>query len=428
MMNCIGTIAGSDLEYANSTTVHPVGLVALAVLAIATIWLPRRYALVPMLMMACVVPSSQRIVVFTLDFSFIRIIAMVALARIFVFREYVGFRWVRIDTLFFSVWAANAVVYTLQWGTTGALVNRMGVGFEALGVYFIGRLVMRDWQDLLEFIKLAALIAVPVALFFLFENQTRYNVFSVFGGVSSVTGIREGRLRCQGPFSHPIIAGVFWASLMPLFVALLWQGKRERLLAGLGVAGGLVIVYCCASSTPVLALAAGVFGATMYVARGRMQYFVWGGIGVLTILHLMMQAPVWHLIARISAVGGSTGWHRYHLIDACINHFDEWVFLGVKTTGHWGWGLQDVTNQYVFYAVTGGFVTLVLFVWLLVSAYSWRGDSSAASKRRSPSSGVGLGSGCNAFCALHLVYWRVLFWSSEYDLVSVVGDCRESLP
>lgn len=322
-----------------------------------------------MFIMACLIPAAQRIVVFSLDFSFIRIMAMFMLARIFMKKEYAGFRWVRMDTLFVAVWAVNAVVYTLQWGTIGAAVNRLGIGFEAMGVYFLGRVVIQEWEDLLGFIKLTAMIAFPVALFFLYESQTRYNVFSVFGGVREVTWVRAGRLRCQGPFSHPIIAGVFWASLMPLFAALWWHGKRGRGLAALGVTSGFVIVYCTSSSTPALALVAGFIGAGMFVARGKMRYVVWSSIGVLVALHLVMQAPVWHLIARVSAVGGSTGWHRYHLIDAWINHFTEWAATGVKTTGHWGWGLQDVTNQYILYAVTGGLATLVLFIWLLIAVF-----------------------------------------------------------
>ena len=95
---------------------------------------------------------------------------------------------------------------------------------------------------------------------------------------------------------------------------------------------------------------------------------------VLLGLHIVMEAPVWHLIARVSAVGGSTGWHRYHLIDAAIRNFGEWAILGVSGTAHWGWGLGDVTNQYVLEGIRGGAVTLAIFVCLLVFAFRYVGQ------------------------------------------------------
>jgi hypothetical protein len=81
-----------------------------------------------------------------------------------------------------------------------------------------------------------------------------------------------------------------------------------------------------------------------------------------------MQAPVWHLISRIGVVGGSTGWHRFNLIDQAINHFGEWLFLGCRSTAHWGRGLTDITNQYILEGVRGGFVTLALFLVMIYMA------------------------------------------------------------
>jgi hypothetical protein len=71
------------------------------------------------------------------------------------------------------------------------------------------------------------------------------------------------------------------------------------------------------------------------------------------------------LISRIDLVGGSTGWHRYHLIDGAIRNINEWALVGTMSTAHWGWGLQDVTNQYVLEGVRGGMLTLALFLLTL---------------------------------------------------------------
>ena len=81
-----------------------------------------------------------------------------------------------------------------------------------------------------------------------------------------------------------------------------------------------------------------------------------------------MKAPVWHLLSRMSVVPGSTGWFRYNIIDQAIKHFDEWAFLGCRSTAHWGWLMWDVVNGYVGIAVQGGLITLVVFLVLLYTA------------------------------------------------------------
>jgi hypothetical protein len=94
----------------------------------------------------------------------------------------------------------------------------------------------------------------------------------------------------------------------------------------------------------------------------------WGAVAGTICLHMVMEAPVWHLLSRVSVVSGSTGWHRYILIDSAIRHFGEWMFMGCRSTVHWGAGLQDITNQYILEGVRGGFVTFVLFCAVLITA------------------------------------------------------------
>lgn len=74
------------------------------------------------------------------------------------------------------------------------------------------------------------------------------------------------------------------------------------------------------------------------------------------------------MISRVGVVGGSTGWHRFILIDRAIKYFNEWMFLGCRSTEHWGWGLTDLTNQYILEGVRGGLITLVLFLIMIFMA------------------------------------------------------------
>ena len=108
----------------------------------------------------------------------------------------------------------------------------------------------------------------------------------------------------------------------------------------------------------------------MYPLRRTIFYLRWGVVAGILVLHLVMNNPVWHLLARIDLAGGSTGWYRYKLIDDFFTHFSEWWMLGTKSTAHWwDWGSNDVTNQYVLEGVTGGLLTLTLFIMIIILAF-----------------------------------------------------------
>jgi len=81
-----------------------------------------------------------------------------------------------------------------------------------------------------------------------------------------------------------------------------------------------------------------------------------------------MKAPVWHLLSRVGVISGSTGWHRYNLVNQAIEYFGEWALLGTRDTAHWGEGLADVTNEFILVGVQGGLVTLIVFCTVLFVA------------------------------------------------------------
>ena len=113
-----------------------------------------------------------------------------------------------------------------------------------------------------------------------------------------------------------------------------------------------------------------------------MKLVRWGIFIAVVGLHLIMKAPVWALIGRLGNLIGGTGWHRVELIDATVAHIQEWWFMGVKKTSHWGLdtlpdnpNMIDITNQFVSEAINGGFIKLTLFVILLAFCYSTLGKA-----------------------------------------------------
>ncbi|MDY7107358.1 MAG: hypothetical protein SYC29_01860 [Planctomycetota bacterium] len=357
-------------QYQNQTTAHPIGVFVLFVLGVATLLVSRRWALVPLLILACCVASAQRFVIASLDFNFLRVLVFVLAARIIIRNEATHWRWKPMD-LVFLVWIACAtILYIVLHGTWQSFIYRLGILYDAIGLYFVTRLLIRDWADVRAFVQTAAVLSVPVAMVFLVEHATRRNFFSIFGGVPEITLMRDGRLRCQGPFSHPILAGCFWISLTPLMAALWWRPGWNRLLAIIGVVAPMVIVYTCASSTPVGGVFAGAVALAVLPLRRRMAWVRWGAVAMVLGLHLVMKAPVWHLISRVSFARGSTGWYRYKLIDDFITHFGDWWLIGTESRETWfGHGYWQITNQYVAEGVNGGLITLLLFLAVIALAF-----------------------------------------------------------
>jgi hypothetical protein len=354
-------------EYWGQTVLNPLGLVALIVLGIAMLRVPRRYAAWPLIIMACFIAPAQRIIILTMNFDLLRLMIVFGVLRIVVKEEWRSLRWHKIDTIFVWWSVVGAVVYVIQWSSVDALKWKTGQMYDQLGLYFLARCLIRDMEDIWLLAKGFVILSVPVAAAFLVEHLTAHNLFSIFGGVPEITVVREGRLRCQGAFAHPIIAGCFWATQLPLMAALWWRGERNW--AKVGILGSLMIIGLCASSTPVMAVVAVALGGAFFAARRQMKTVCWSVVILLLSLHIVMKAPVWHLIARIDFARGSTGWHRYNLIQQTINHFWEWWLFGARSVEAWGVYGGDVTNQYVIEAVRGGLAGMVLFIVLIVMVF-----------------------------------------------------------
>ena len=334
-------------------------------LGILTFVVPKQYFLLPFILAACFVPADQRVIIFDLDFTPLRMLVLVGFLRTILLGERLTFKWNRFDKLVL-VWAiCGALIYIIQWADMRALIYKCGVLFDAIGLYWLFRINISSWGEIKWATKVFAVCSLVLAVLVGLEWVTGQNPFVVLGRVE--TKVREGRYRCQASFPHAIMLGLFWATLVPLFIGFARQDKSKLLLWS-AVAASVFIAAATASSTPILTLLFVLIILCVYKWREYTACAGWGLFASLVALHIVMQAPVWHLISRIGVVGGSTGWHRFFLIDQAINHFGEWLFLGCRSTAHWGRGLTDITNQYILEGVRGGFLTLALFLVMIYMA------------------------------------------------------------
>jgi hypothetical protein len=146
-------------------------------------------------------------------------------------------------------------------------------------------------------------------------------------------------------------------------------------LVGLSAASG--IVYASGSSGPIMTALTVLFAVALWTQRQHLRAIRWLTLIVILALAVVMNAPVYYLIARIDIIGGSSSYHRAALIESAVNHLDEWWLAGTDYTRHWmpsgipaNPSHTDLTNQYLVMGVMGGLVLLLLYIWVLCEAFS----------------------------------------------------------
>jgi len=382
-----------------TTIFNPEVVVLIVILSVFTILLPQRWALFPLLLVACFIPITQRLGIGGWNLHAIRMLFLAAWIRLIFRGEITSFKLNRIDkTLFLWIGYSSIIYLSLHFTSlSGALVNRLAEIYDVVGSYLVFRLLLRDKADLYRIVGGLSLMVLGVALFMVNEQMSGVNIFAQYSGGAThdVVGfevmpeqsvIRGDRLRSQAAFLHPILAGTFGASLFPLFVSL-FRIRANRLLCLLGILGSFVVVITSSSSGPLLTLIASICALAAWRYRSHMKAIQWAVFLSILGLHIVMKDPVWALVGRASLLTGSTGYHRYILIDNAITKFPEWWLLGIKSTASWGFFQFDVTNQYIAVGVLhGGVLSLILFLALLVYCFKeigrtvdrLQGDSEAA--------------------------------------------------
>jgi hypothetical protein len=351
----------------------PIGTFFSLACAVALVALPRKWAPLPLLLGACYMTLGQGVDIGPFHFYVLRILIFTGLARVIVRHERLAGGLTSVDCLMLcmGVWALCTSPFHKNPGDM--LVNDMGFAYNALGVYFLIRCFSQSVDEVVGLVVITAIVLVPVGLEMVREQLTHHNLFALFGAVPNTPFVRDGRVRSQGPFGHPILAGTVGAVCAPLMIGI-W--RRHPRVAKLGLGGCLLVVVTSASSGPLLSLICAASALVLWRWRHLTPKLRVAGIVGYILLDMVMQAPAYYLMARMDIVGGSTGWHRAALIQASTKHFSEWWFCGTDYTRDWmptgvSWSknYSDITNYYIALGVRGGFALMSLFILILWTTF-----------------------------------------------------------
>lgn len=361
---------------AGGSSMHPVVLVATLLAALLLLFLPRKYALAPVLTAVFLTPFGAELDVAGFHLYVFRILILLGWLRllgvkIFSGRPLFGSGLGLLEKTFF-LWAFfRAVTFMLLFRTGGAVAYQMGFCLDAYGGYILLRHLVQERADVVRAIKILSAITSLLAVSMLCEYLTRFNLFSYIG-MMTVSWVRDGKVRAQGVFANSITAGTFGAVLTPLFF-FLFRSNKAKLWGGVALISSTALVLTSVASTGLMAYMGGILALFLWPIRKRMRSIRWSIVFAMLALSLLMKAPVWFLVARVDVIGGSHGWDRAILIDQTIRHFPDWWLLGSKDNATWGADTWDACNQFVAEATGGGLVSLALFIAILSQSFGMIG-------------------------------------------------------
>jgi hypothetical protein len=361
--------------------VNPFVLAAVLLAGVLILFGSRKSAIAAFLLAGILVPTDQVLVLGALHFPMLRVLAVFGFARM---------AWSKINSktavfsggvngldkavIGFAIF--TCVDSVLLWHSSAMLIKQLGDIVSLFGTYFLCRLLIREEDDVVWAIRVLGGLAIFFAGIMCYEVYSGHNPYGLLGGARAALYTsemsRDGRVRAVAGFVSPITAGTFGAVLVPVFVALWWHGKN-RLTAAIGVIAGTIITLTSASATPLMALMAGILGLCLWPARKLMRLIRWGIVFMLVGLDAVMKAPVWQLIARVDVVGGSSGDHRYQLINQFIRHFWNWFLIGTRDNASWGWDMWDTANWYVGVGESGGLLAFICFIAIIVYGFKYLG-------------------------------------------------------
>lgn len=250
----------------------------------------------------------------------------------------------------------------------------MAIALDILAPYLIGRCSILDISDIRRFLICFAPGAGLVALSLLAESAVRAPLVrpamaGIFGALPFYYGgeevaeltldpsFRFGLLRAAGPFSHAILAGLFFASLLPVYALSGITGWPKKV----GWMSSLVGVLSW-SSAAIMGLLVGAALVAYDWMQKRVEILSWRALAAASalsvlVVHMASQSGVINILVRLT-LDPQTGYFRLliwrHGIESIRNH--PLSGIGYAAYERPDWMSSSIDSQWLVLAVRHGLV------------------------------------------------------------------------
>lgn len=352
-----------------------------------------------LLLYAALIPFEVRVTLAEQTFYPPRIMCFLLLPWLVMRLPKADLKLTLLDYLMFAAAFWMAFAFMIFYGPVEGAIRGGVLAFDVAVPYIVGRLSITDTNDFRRFLVLIApgiflAGASMLAEVLVGQSLVRPAVATVFGdlpiyqdgqAVGDTTAYsyekRLGMLRASGPFSHPILAGLFLASFFPLYF---YSSLRKwPIFAGLGAS--LFAVFS-ASTAPIISLAMGGLLLAIDWFQRLAKFISWKVIiplfGILLIVvHFGSQNGIFKVIIRYT-LNPSTGYYRQLIweygVQSVLNH----PLFGIGFTGYQrlSWMQETVDNHWLLLAIRFGvFPAFAILIVVIVavarlSLFSMRGS------------------------------------------------------
>lgn len=317
--------------------------------------------------------------------------------------------------------------FCLYMGFADGLVRGGALAIDVLLPYLIARLTIASLDDLRRFLILAAPGAFAAGFVMMVESITHVAIIRptaarIFGNLlvydeGLAVGIRElegdfrfGLMRAMGPFSHPILAGVFLGSLFALLVTSSVRGWPRQI----GILASFMSVFSV-STNALLVLVLSIILLLYDSVQRALKFLSWKiflifvGIGT-AMIQALSEGGLIRVIARYS-LNSSTAYNRIRIWEygsASVAKY-PWIGIGFDSIERPMWMRPSIDMQWLLLGVRHGFIvpTLLLLACIIAVVKLSLNSTRASDSDRRMYVGVAV-----SFSAMIIAGWSVAFFGS----------------
>ena len=290
-----------------------------------------------------------------------------------------------LDSMVFAAGIWMIISFSFVYGPGDGIIRGTALAFDLIVPFLVARICLKTLTDLRRLLVVMA-PGVAIVTFLMMIESVSHTIFvrpaaaAIFGDLPSfrdgtavgninLSGeIRLGLMRAFGPFSHPILGGVFLASLLPLYFnagLVRWPSWVGR-LSGLGA-------FFTLSSAALLALIifAILQGYRLIVERVTFltwRMFVVGSTAFLGALQLVTDNGVIPFLSQFTLTP-QTAFYRRLIWDYGSDSVkaNPWFGIGYDGYQRMHWMPQSVDAHWLMLAIRHGLIPALLLLGAMIA-------------------------------------------------------------